>query len=101
MTPAPHPGDFVSDREIARRWGVSEATARTAIRAFEMRHGFPQRDPLMGNKRYWPAVRAFMDRRYGVKVGDDPGPVDGEVDPHAAITPRAGRRTRTVLAPAS
>jgi hypothetical protein len=27
--------DFVPDAEIARRWGVSDKTARVAIRAFE------------------------------------------------------------------
>jgi hypothetical protein len=27
---------------------------------------FPAKDPLFGNKRYWPAVRAFLDARSGL-----------------------------------
>ena len=69
--------DFVTDAEIARRWGDSIATAKMAIRAYE-RQGFPPRDPLHKGKRYWPAVEDFMRRRYGISMA---GPVlapDGE-----------------------
>lgn len=57
---APAPEDYVSDREIARRWRVSIKTARRAISQLP---GFPPRDALFGGKRYWPAIGDFMKDR--------------------------------------
>ncbi len=68
-------GDFVTDTEIAARWGVNTKIAKVAIAAFSM-NGFPPRDPLMGNRRYWPAVVAFMRARYG--MGEKPRGIDGQ-----------------------
>ena len=42
------------------------------------REGLPRVDPLMGG-RYWPAVRAFWDRRYGLRDAEVLQP-DGEED---------------------
>lgn len=70
--------DFVTDAEIARRWGVGEKTARIAIRALEAYSHFPKRDPLFANKRFWPAVRAFMLARAGVNMGGPPKTIDGK-----------------------
>jgi hypothetical protein len=58
------PGLYVSDAELARIFGCGEKRARAAIRVLE-REGFPPPDPLFGG-RYLPAVRAFLDRRYGL-----------------------------------
>jgi hypothetical protein len=55
---------FISDTEMYRRLGVGPRTGRIAISALE-RSGFPPKLPLWGNRRYWPAVRAFLDRHYG------------------------------------
>lgn len=60
--------DFVTDLEIAKRWGICDKTARRAILALERAGGFPGKDPLFGNKRYWPAVDAFMKRRAGLNI---------------------------------
>lgn len=57
-------GLFVSDAELVRMFGCSERRGRAAICALE-HEGFPQPDPLFG-RRYLPAVRAFLDRRYGI-----------------------------------
>jgi hypothetical protein len=57
---------FVTDAEMLRRIGISEKIGRIAIRELEKRLLFPPKDPLFGNKRYWPAVRAFLDARSGV-----------------------------------
>jgi hypothetical protein len=57
---------FVTDAEMLRRIGISEKIGRIAIRELEKRLAFPAKDPLFGNKRYWPAVRAFLDARSGV-----------------------------------
>jgi hypothetical protein len=57
---------FVTDAELIRRLGVPEKSARTAIRMFDrdLSKGFPQKQALWGDRRYWPAVRAWFDRHY-------------------------------------
>lgn len=79
--PAPERRDqvslFVSDADLAGILGCGERKARAAIRALE-REGFPRRDPVFGG-RYLPAVRAFLDRRYGLgaKSSSQPFAPDG------------------------
>lgn len=95
---------FVSDDEIARRWGVCDKTARGAIREFERarpgRLQFPPKDPLFANKRFWPAVRAFMMARYGISMpGSPPRAPDGKEDFDAEFATRR-RRAGSALAPA-
>jgi hypothetical protein len=41
------------------------------------REGLPQIDPLTGG-RFWPAVRAFLDRRHGLRKDQVPASADGE-----------------------
>jgi hypothetical protein len=68
-------GLFVTDKEMYRRLGVGPKTGRIAARALEP-HGFPIKQPLFGNRRYWPAVRLFLDRYYRLVEGprvDRPG----------------------------
>ena len=55
---------FVSDAEIYRRLGVGPRTGRTAILLMEKSGRFPTKDPVFGNKRYWPAVAKAIDDRY-------------------------------------
>jgi hypothetical protein len=57
-------GLFIPDSEMYRRLGVSPRIGRMAVLALE-RSGFPPKLPLWGNRRYWPAIRAFLDRHYG------------------------------------
>jgi hypothetical protein len=57
---------FVSDTEIYRRLGVGALTGRIAIQELERLGRFPKKDPLFGNKRYWPAVAKAIDDRYSV-----------------------------------
>lgn len=73
---SPTEEDFVTEREIAERWNVPWSVACVAIAAFEMDPRFPPKDKLMGNRRYWPAVRAFMRARYN--MGEKPLPPDGK-----------------------
>jgi hypothetical protein len=65
---------FVSDAEMFRRIGISEKIGRIAIRELEKQQVFPPKDPLFGNKRYWP-VRAFLDARSGLTT-TPPKPID-------------------------
>jgi hypothetical protein len=66
-------GLFLNEGEVARRLGQKPGTwAATAI-VLE-RDGLPKIDPLFGG-RYWPAVRAFFDRRHGLAAGSSNGPL--------------------------
>ncbi len=56
---------FLSDEQIADRVGLSTKDWEIAKFSLE-RGGFPMKDPVFANKRYWPACRAFLDRRYGL-----------------------------------
>lgn len=56
---------WVTDAEMIRRIGVPEKKAREAIRMLERMAGFPKKEPLWGDRRYWPAVKGYMDKRYG------------------------------------
>jgi hypothetical protein len=64
-TEQPEVGLFVSEKELYRRLGVGPRTGMIAVRALEP-HGFPPKQPLFGKKRYWPAVRHFLDQYYGL-----------------------------------
>ena len=59
---------YITDAELIRRMGVPEKIAREAIRALDQnpRSGFPKKQALWGNRRYWPAVKAFLDRSNGI-----------------------------------
>ncbi|MCJ2065058.1 hypothetical protein MKK63_20425 [Methylobacterium sp. J-088] len=62
--PAQEQGLFPSEAEVARR--LSQDPARWSAMAIVLeRDGLPKIDPLMG-ARYWPAVQAYWNRRYGL-----------------------------------
>lgn len=57
-------GLFPCEAEIARR--LSQDPADWPAKAIVLeRDGLPKIDPLMG-ARYWPAVEAYWNRRYGL-----------------------------------
>ena len=68
-------GLFLSEPEVARLLGQQLAEWKAKAIVLE-RHGLPPIDLLMGG-RYWPAVCAFFDRRYGISNAN-PTPADGE-----------------------
>jgi hypothetical protein len=59
---------FVTDAELIRRLGVPEKIAHAAIHVLDRTRdsGFPQKQATWGKRRYWPAVKQWFDRRYGV-----------------------------------
>lgn len=61
---------YVTDAELIRRMGVPEKIARAAIQALDKERGsgFPQKKKLWGDRRYWPAVKAYLDRTNGLKI---------------------------------
>lgn len=62
---------YITDAELIRRLGVPEKIARQAIAIYDKdprRNGFPQKNALWGKRRYWPAVKAWLDRNNGLKI---------------------------------
>jgi hypothetical protein len=65
---------YITDAELIRRMGVPEKIARANIKALdEKRTDFPKKDKFWGGRRYWPAVKAWLDRNSGLKM-DAPQP---------------------------
>lgn len=66
--PSPHDqrnvGLFPCEEEVARRLSQAPDEWRAKAKVLE-RDGLPPVDVLMGG-RYWPAVQAFWNRRYGL-----------------------------------
>lgn len=61
-------GLWVTDAELIRRSGVPEKIARQAIEMLDKNpvSGFPKKDPLWGNRRFWPAVEMYWAKRQGL-----------------------------------
>jgi len=57
---------FLTDAELIRRLGVPEKHIRRILPALESKYGFPRKQPLFGDRRYWPAVKAWLDKRNGL-----------------------------------
>jgi len=55
---------WVTDAELIRRSGIPEKIGRDAIKLLDARKdsGFPPKKELFGNRRYWPAVKAYFER---------------------------------------
>ena len=83
---------FMTDGEIAERVGLS-AAEWVALAGVLERSGLPRRDPSFKGRRYWPAVRAYLDRRAGLgHNASPPAAEDGEEhwnDDHSRRRPRA------------
>ena len=73
-------GLFPCEGEIARRLSQEPRKWRATAVVLE-RHGLPRVDPVMGG-RYWPAVLAWWNRRYGLANVGVSQP-DGEEDLNA------------------
>jgi len=60
---------WVTDAELIRRMGVPERTARETLRMLDAKpSGFPKKQKLWGDRRYWPAVQAYFDRQYSASL---------------------------------
>jgi hypothetical protein len=59
---------YVTDAELIRRLGVPEKIARVALSVLDgdPRSGFPRKQKLFGERRYWPAVKAWLDSTNGI-----------------------------------
>ena len=61
---------YITDAELIRRMGVPEKIARDALRSLDKDRakGFPQKQKVWGDRRYWPAVKAWLDRTNRVNL---------------------------------
>jgi hypothetical protein len=67
---------YLLDSELIRRIGVPEKTMRSMLPALESKFGFPKKQPLFGGRRYWPAVKTWLDKHNGLIV--DPTTTTGK-----------------------
>jgi len=59
----------VTDAELVRWMGVPAKEAYETLRELDRKpSGFPRKQKLWGNRRYKPAVKAYFDRLYGIRV---------------------------------
>ena len=72
--PAPRDTLWVTDAELIRRMGAPEKVARAAIAQLDKDRGsgFPQKQALWGHRRYWLAVKEWLDATNGLKMGASP-----------------------------
>lgn len=61
---------YLNDAELIRRLGVPEKSLRPLLPALESKYGFPKKSAFFGDRRYWPAVKAWLDRHEGLTVLD-------------------------------
>ncbi len=59
---------YLTDAELIRRLGVPDRTLRPILPSLETKYGFPPKQPLFGGRRYWPAVKAWLDKHNGLMV---------------------------------
>jgi hypothetical protein len=60
---------WLTDAELIRRMGVPKEKAQEAIRMLDSKpSGFPKKQKLWGDRRYWPAVEAYFDKHYGAML---------------------------------
>lgn len=73
-TPAPHTLErekdklYLTDAELIRRLGVPEKVMRPMLPGLERDYGFPKKSPLFGERRYWPAVKSWLDKHNGLTM---------------------------------
>lgn len=63
---------YLTDAELIRRLGVPEKILRPMLPTLETSFAFPQKQPLFGGRRYWPAVKAWLDKHNGLMVDAPP-----------------------------
>lgn len=57
---------YLQDAELIRRLGVPEKAFRAILPALESKYNFPRKQPLFSQRRYWPAVKAWLDKHNGL-----------------------------------
>ncbi|WP_213737080.1 winged helix-turn-helix domain-containing protein [Bradyrhizobium sp. dw_411] len=63
---------YLTDAELIRRIGVPEKIMRSMLPGLESKYNFPRKQPLFGSRRYWPAVKAWLDKHNGLPIPSNP-----------------------------
>ena len=79
---------YVTDAEIIKQMKVGINAGRKALQQMRQHPKFPPR--TIGGKRYWPAVRAFLDLWNGLTV-EAPGIAAGQENSNGKAA-HTGRR---------
>lgn len=69
------PGLFITDAELVELLGVPPDIAKQYIAELDRRGatmGFPPKQKQWGDRRYLPAVKAWLDQHYMAKVAAPP-----------------------------
>lgn len=68
-------GLFITDTELIEKLKVPERVARQALAMLDKdgRTGFPPRQKLWGERRYWPAVEEWLTKHSGLIMDPSPG----------------------------
>jgi hypothetical protein len=84
---------FADDAALGRELlGPARASEFTAIASLEEARGFPKIDPMWGG-RYVPAVKAYLDRAYGIAtLAAPPAPLTPNGVENLELWNRRGRR---------
>lgn len=61
---------YVTDAELIRIMGIPTKMGKALLHVLdrERRHGFPPKLQTFGGRRYYPAVKAFLDRTGGLTM---------------------------------
>ena len=67
-------GLFVTDTELIEKLKVPARTARQALEMLNKdgRTGFPPKQKLWGDRRYWPAVEQWLTANSGLILAPSP-----------------------------
>jgi hypothetical protein len=60
---------YLKDSELIRRLGVPDKAFRAILPALETKYNFPRKQPFFSQRRYWPAVKAWLDKHNGLIMG--------------------------------
>lgn len=61
---------YVTDAELIRLMGTPVKMTKAILEVLdrEKKHGFPPKLKTWGGRRYWPAVKAFLDKTGGLTM---------------------------------
>jgi hypothetical protein len=92
------PKDFMTDAQIIRRLGVPENIAYSRFHALDADPAslFPKKQKMWGDRRYWPAVKAYFEESTGFRLASRIGAARVAPEnrtPHSAAAPPTPMRS--------
>ena len=60
---------FVTEAELIRRLGVPDELGQAILQDFDANHpGLLEKQKVWGDRRYWPAIKAWLDKTCGLEL---------------------------------